>query len=163
MTEPNKHESYSIDDIAKLLLYRESMTLKKLQNLMYYTEAWYQALYEQNLIKDVEFEAWVNGPIIRQLQDKYEKHGWNLIPKPHISEIEHIILNDIASDLIESIWITYGVYDGIHLMVLAQQEPPHRNARSGIEGFEPSRNIICVNDMRKYYNKIYIGNEKQDI
>lgn len=43
----------------------------KLQKLVYYAQAWYLAIYGQSLF-DEDFEAWVHGPIIPSLYQKYK-------------------------------------------------------------------------------------------
>ncbi len=50
------------DDFSKLILSYGSFSHKKLQKLSYYVYSWYLTLYGEK-IADVNFEAWVHGPV----------------------------------------------------------------------------------------------------
>lgn len=145
-----------IFDVADFFLTKDSMTPKKLQKLSYYAEAWHQALLDKPLIHDESFQAWVHGPVVPKLYQKYKTYGWNPIEK---EENEDVIkkFDDDSLSILESVWKTYGDQDGNSLEALTHSEPPWRNARAGLDSRTNANNVIAVEDMKKYYKEIYIG------
>lgn len=141
----------SVLDVAKAFLSIESMTHKKLQKLCYYAQAWHLALYNRRLIKE-QFEAWIHGPVCPELYAEYKNYGWETIPK------EQVLPENITDEIMEFINIvysTYGGFDGDELEALTHLELPWREARKGLEEWEPSNNIISEETMKRYYKYIY--------
>lgn len=146
---------YSVFCIANWFLSKEAMTPKKLQKLCYYAQAWYLALYNEKLI-DTNFQAWVHGPVCPELYNRYRNYGWTLINQNDLSPCsESLQARDI--NLLESVWTTYGIYDGQQLESLTHSEAPWINARAGLGIWEQSQNIISDQDMKNFYLSIYIG------
>ena len=72
--EENK-KKITISDIADYFItknheYGDYITNLKLQKLVYYAQAWYLAFLDKPLF-DEDFEAWVHGPVNRDLYDRY--------------------------------------------------------------------------------------------
>lgn len=147
-------KQYSYKDISDWFLSKDSMTPKKLQKLTYYTEAWSNALYNQSIINDTKFEAWVHGPVSPKLYSDYRNYGWSEIEKKNSNED---IFELEALELLKSIWFTYGEKSANELEALTHSETPWRNAREGCSETESSNTIIDTKDMREYYKSIYIG------
>lgn len=68
------------DDVAAAVLVRTgSITTKKLQKLVYYSQAWHLAFHGRPLFDD-EIQAWVQGPVVRSLYEqhrtRYEVASW---------------------------------------------------------------------------------------
>lgn len=145
---------YSVLDVAKWFLSKESMTPKKIQKLSYYFEAWSNALFDCSLINDTVFEAWIHGPVSKKLYSEYKEYGWNDVPK---SGSVDYLFDEKALDLLESVWVTYGDKSANELEILTHSELPWINARKGISPEQQSNNEISKEDMRKYYKSIYIG------
>ena len=53
---------YSSQQIAERFLAHETMSAKKLQELVYYTQGWSNALLKKPII-DTDFQAWANGAV----------------------------------------------------------------------------------------------------
>lgn len=143
----------NIHDIAELFLMKESMTPKKLQKLLYYYKAWGLALYDEDLLPENEFEAWVHGPVSREIYDKYREYGWQKIDQAE-SDIQ---ITEKEEDLLESVWVTYGELSANELEALTHTEAPWRNVRLGFNDDERCFDAISNEDMRNYYKSIYIG------
>ena len=130
-------EQYDIGVVANWFLNKASMSHKKLQKLCYYTEAWHQALYNSTLIKNCHFEAWVHGPVCPELYETYKSYGWidipRLINKP---EIDHE-----TEEFLEIVYATYGEFSGHQLENITHDEAPWKEAREGLEEYEPSNSI----------------------
>ena len=82
-------EKYSVFDIANWFLNKMSVSPKKLQKLVYYSEAWSNALYDEELISDTVFEAWAHGPVSPELYQKYKEYGWKDISANELEALTH--------------------------------------------------------------------------
>ena len=141
----------TIFDVADWFLSKEAMTPKKLQKLCYYYKVWGLALYDEDLLPDSEFEAWVHGPVNPVLYGLYKNFFWNEIPQ---TEDNSIAFNKRELDLLESVWETYGELSANAIEVLTHREAPWRNARLGLDEFDSCRKIISHEDMKSYYRKL---------
>ena len=140
--------------VASWFLNREAMSHKKLQKLCYYTQAWNYALKDVPFM-DTEFEAWVHGPVSRQLYEKYGGSGFkDLTEDP---TIPLVVFSPEESEHLESVWMTYGNHTGNSLEALTHSEPPWINARRGCEDDARCSNVIDPEDMKRYYRSIYLG------
>lgn len=149
-------EMLTILEIADYFLSREEMTNKKLQKLCYYAQAWYLALYNRPLI-NTNFEAWVHGPVSRILYSKYKNFKAN--PIPQNIEYTPSFGEDILNHL-ETVFNTYGSFNGDQLEILTHSEEPWINARQGYEEWEPCNVEISQDIMKNYYWSIYEPEEK---
>lgn len=139
-----------VEDIANFFLTKEGITNKKLQKLCYYAQAWYYALYNQELFTE-KIEAWVHGPVIPELYNKYSNMGYNEIEKNN--QIPK--MDDNTRKFLDQIWNIYGDLDGDQLEALTHREDPWINARHGLDPKTPSNNIILLEDMGRYYREKY--------
>ena len=148
----------TIFDIADWFLSKEAMTPKKLQKLCYYYKAWGLALYNEDLLPDSKFEAWIHGPVNPALYQRYVNYYWQDIPqKKDNSSLFIEIEKEI--ELLNSIWATYGEMTANALEAQTHVETPWRNARIGLDEFDISKNVINNEDMKSYYSAIYRQNQ----
>ena len=149
---------YTVFQVAKWFLTHDSMTLKRLQKLCYYAQAWYYTLKGKKLM-DTDFEAWVHGPVSRDLWNKYR---FVYEQYRYMEDIESTSLSDEDDitdpddiELLELVWNTYGDLTGNALEALTHTEVPWINARAGAAPSEPCSNIISLESMKEYYQTIY--------
>ncbi len=140
----------SVFDVAKTFLSFESMTHKKLQKLCYYAQAWHIALFGEKLFNN-DFQAWIHGPVCRELYQEYKHYGWLKIPKCDIPKN----IDDEKLAFIRQIYDVYGEFTGNELEDITHQEEPWRKARGHLEICEPSYEVIKETDMKEYYLKLY--------
>ena len=145
-----------ICDVAEWFLQKENMSHKKLQKLCYYAQAWSYALREIPIATDTKFEAWVHGPVSYDLFKEYSGNGW----EPIAPEGRTLNFDATETDLLESVYLTYGGLSANELEALSHDEPPWRNAREGCAPGERCSNTIRINDMKKYYRSIYTGDDE---
>jgi uncharacterized phage-associated protein len=72
----------------------------KLQKLVYYAQAWHLAIHETALFEE-DFEAWVHGPVIPVLYQKYKQFSWQPIDENvslNLPENVKIFLDDISTE-----------------------------------------------------------------
>ena len=147
----------SIFDVANWFLSKESMTPKKLQKLCYYYKAWGLALYDEDLLPNYDFEAWVHGPVNPALYKKYVNFFWQDIPKK--KEDNSNLFNEKEIDLLESVWITYGKMSANALEAQTHVELPWKNARVGFNENENCKRKISNDDMKEFYRELYSQNQ----
>ena len=149
--------SATIFDVVNWMLAHEPMSHKKLQKLSYYYKAWGLALLDRDLIPDYEFQAWIHGPVNRELYDKYHDMGWS-----DINLDDSIIAYQFDSkekDMLDSIWETYGDKSANELEAMTHLEFPWQNARKGYGEWDRCENIISHEDMKSYYRDIYYSEQ----
>ena len=144
----------SILDVAKWFLAKEKMTHKKLQKLCYYAQAWSYAIQPEPLTNAV-FEAWVHGPVCREIYEQYRDYGFDYIP-----QVENPpVFSPDEEDFLGSVWLTYGANTANALEALTHTELPWQTARAGLRPDEPSNRPIAPDVMRTFYRSIYIGGD----
>ncbi|MBU5439318.1 DUF4065 domain-containing protein [Tissierella sp. MSJ-40] len=145
------HKEISVFDVASTLLTFEKMTNKKLQKLCYYAQAWHLAVFKEPLFGE-KFEAWVHGPVCRELYGVYKVYGWNDITQSHMGSV---ICDEEKLEFLEMIHDTYEDFDGDELEALTHSELPWQEARKGLEEWEPSNELISEETMKTFYWNIY--------
>lgn len=128
----------------------KSLTNKKLQKLLYYTQAWHLAFKKEALFEE-QIEAWVHGPAVRSVYQKYKSYGSLAIT--HYEKVDLGKVDDFARDLILEIWRIYGKYDGDYLEELTHREQPWLEARGNLEEHENSSNVISHEIMENFYKE----------
>lgn len=117
----------------------------KLQKLVYYAQAWHIALYNESLFEE-DFQAWVHGPVIPSLYQKYKSFGWQPISKdanPELPEEVRQFLGEVTEE--------YFACDGYELEQMTHAEDPWNLARGGLPADAPSNEIIEKKWMKEYY------------
>jgi uncharacterized phage-associated protein len=129
---------------------KEPITNKKLQKLVYYAQAWSLVLNNEKLFSD-PIEAWVHGPAIRSLYDRYKKFGFNPIKED--SEVNETDIPKDVKKVLDSVWGVYGKMDADYLELLTHSEDPWQEARKGLQFDESSGNEISLEVMKNYYSR----------
>ncbi|BAY33672.1 putative prophage protein [Nostoc carneum NIES-2107] len=117
----------------------------KLQKLVYYAQAWHLALHETPLFPE-DFQAWVHGPVIPSLYQKYKNFGWQPIledASPKLPPEIQDFLNEVAQE--------YFSCDGYELEQMTHVEAPWNLARGNLAPDAPSNAIIQKEWMKEYY------------
>lgn len=146
---------YNIQDIINWFLSRQAMSPKKLQKMLYYAYAWTLTLMNENedelntRLFDAKFEAWVHGPVVKSVYDKYKENGSQEIPK--LDTIYEMKDNDEIVDILEQVMDIYGGFNGNQLENITHQEEPWKNARKDLQPYEATNNVIPDKDMFRYY------------
>ena len=137
--------------LSLLMLSFGSMSNKKLQKICYYVYSWYLAIYGKK-IADIQFEAWVHGPVSKEIYNLYKKYGWNDIPyyEGFLAVDEEII------DFAEGIWGFYGKYSADELEEISHNELPWTKARIGYSKYESSDRVLKDSDIYNYYKEKYL-------
>lgn len=144
--------TYRIVDIANWFLHKGNgkMEQKKLQKLCYYAQAW-GLVFIGKKICDCEFEAWVHGPVSRELWYDLKSYGYANIEKSHFDSIAKPIDDSETKAVLEDVWATYGGFTGFQLEMLTHSETPWIKARGETPKDAPSNNCIDINVMKDFY------------
>lgn len=133
----------SIESLTNVILSMcNDVSNKKLQKLSYYVYAWYLAIYGVK-IADMQFEAWVHGPVCRKLYLKYRHYGWSVIPQYR----GFVLVDDEKIRFIEGVLKEYGSYSADELERMTHKEAPWLNARN-----EYGNAIIPDIAIKEYYS-----------
>ena len=142
----------TVFDVADWFLSKESMEHKKLQKLCYYAQSWHCALQGKSLFLDV-IEAWVHGPVVPTLYQKYKSYGWQKIPQVKFDERR---LSNTVLEVLDAVYSTYGNFSGEQLEALTHSETPWQKARGlKLNPYEICTNPIACEDMKEFYLKLY--------
>ncbi len=96
-----------VDDVADAVLSAAGpMTAKKLEKLVYYSQAWHLAWHRRPLFPET-IEAWALGPVIRHLYDqhrhRYQVREWRSGDKSRLTDDENRTVSWVVA--------TYGAPD----------------------------------------------------
>ncbi len=137
------------------------MSHLKLQKLLYYTQAYHLAYFDTDLIPE-NFEAWVHGPVCREvyntLRDKsilYSDVGFSGEHNP-----EDILSNSLTTDqmaLIVDVNNELSTWSGIELETSTHSELPWISARTGLSPEAKSTTLISKDLMYEFYKKELYG------
>lgn len=103
----------------------EPLSNMKLQKMLYYEQGYHLAYFDSPLFPD-NFEAWLYGPVVPRVYDKFKSYGNGLIP-PGRGAAELALTGD-ERNLFEQVFHVYSAYSAIGLMRLTHKEAPWRNA-----------------------------------
>ena len=163
----------NIKDMARYTILRliqngDTICPLKLQKILYYMQAWHMVYFGRNntLFDDIP-EAWVNGPVYRNVYETYKS-----IPmyeqiqltffKIASSEDMHnemrklyesLSITEKQNEFIESIYRHYGTMSHDRLVYLTHSQRPWNNARKGLNAFEYTNEKIDLDDMFQYYSQ----------
>lgn len=139
---------------------RHDMTNKKLQKLLFYTQAWSLVLNNRKIIND-QFEAWIHGAAIPSVYGRYKKFGFSEITEDYdTNEFESLTEPEIQ--LLDEVWDVYGKYDPDYLEELNHSEMPWQKARQNTSPLEASQAKISEVDMKSYYAEKLQKTKAQD-
>ena len=132
-----------------------SITNKKLQKVLYYSQAWSLALRGVPLFED-PIEAWIHGPVVPKVYHHYKKSGFGPISiKPVTSSLSLEI-----QEFLDEVWRVYGKYDAEYLEILSHSEAPWILARGNIEADKACDNVISHESMRSFYSALDNGKKQ---
>lgn len=155
-------------DIAKYLIAKSDnvgdlITNKKLQKLLYYIKAWGLVYFKDGIIED-SFEAWVHGPVCRDVYSEYKKFGYSPLKieynglssseyiKNFEKENENTEVDRDKIELINAVFGKYSVHSSLELELLSHSETPWIEAREGLSPIETGNNIISEDAMLSFYS-----------
>lgn len=132
-------------DVAAYILERRGpMTTMKLQELVYYSQAW-STVWDDNVLFNEAIEAWKNGPVVRELWQQTRGQF-------RVSEVvggNPMVLTPEQRNTIDSVLNFYGDKDAQWLSDLTHLEAPWREAYA-----LGQNSVISPETLVEYYSTI---------
>lgn len=146
-----------VKNIANFYLSKSGMTHKKLQKIVYYAVAWNYTINKSFFSNtQIDFEAWVHGPVNRELYSEYREYGYNEIEQVELDSRVEFSHEEVR--VLEMVWEVYGDKTGNLLETLTHQEDPWINQRVGLGETESSNRKILFKDIKEFYSR-YLSEE----
>ena len=144
--------AYPVAQIANLLLLYsadnggELMTNMKLQKMLYYQQGFHLAYFGLPLF-DEDIEAWMYGPVVPSMYEKYKGNGRKGIEPDRTLDFTFEQKNEQA--LFNEVCKVYGAYSAIGLMNMTHGEMPWKSTPTG----EGTGHIIPKEKMQSFFKK----------
>ena len=155
-----------IKDFARYIVYffnssGSLITNKKLQKLLFYTQAWHLVYFDGNQFFKETPEAWVHGAVYPSVYHQYKKFKAKPITFDNGIERDQLQaffdsfkFSNEQKEFIESVLITYGKKEAFELELLNHREKPWLEAREGLEDYDISTKPISIATMKTYYSDL---------
>ena len=136
--------------IAKM----EDITPLALQKILYYIQGFSTYFFDNPIFND-NAEAWVHGPVYREIYDRFSYYRYNPISKNEFESYNEIdSLSEKELKLIDSVINNFGVYSGKTLEKMTHITIPWEEGRKELSEEEYSSNIIDTDTMKDYFTNI---------
>lgn len=148
----SKNNSSKIDIAIKYLLNQcEDITPLALQKALYYIQEFYYAFYNTFLFTE-ECEAWVHGPVYREVYFKYRDYRFDPIAKSQY--FDDLVLNSSKKAIFDGVIHNFCCYSGKVLEQFTHNETPWLVARGDLLLTEPSERIISHDTIGDYFKVV---------
>lgn len=130
------------------------LNVLKLHKLMYYVQAWHLA-FGRGQFFNGRFQAWVHGPVSRDLYDRY-KDVKNMYSPVDLADIQPDFdpnhkLSSHERAHVDAVLDVYASFTGDQLEDMTHQEEPWLQARAGVPASSRSENYLSDDIMRTFY------------
>ena len=147
--------------ISYIFAHLKEVTPLTLQKLLYYIQGIYYTKYDK-LIFPEKCEAWVHGPVYRNVYELFKNFQYSPIEDARFSLVEGMAqeINNNEKEIIDLVLETFGIFSGKVLEEITHEELPWLNARKGYLDNEPSSEIISIQSIKDYFCSL---NDRFDI
>lgn len=123
--------------------------------LLYYIQGNYAAIYDKPLF-DAPSEAWVHGPVYRNVYNLFRDFKYNPIDDDRFVPLKEsaLPLTPEAKEVVDRVLDTFGMYSGKVLESITHKEAPWLDARKGFLPDETSHAEISLDAMKSYFKKV---------
>lgn len=126
------------------------MSTFKLHKLLYYCQVWYMAWNDGNPLFQEDFEAWVNGPVVREVFNLH-KGAYDV----NVSDFKEYFISlreeDRCKSCIDKVLLYYKNKDSVDLVLMTHREKPWKDVRNTLSPSDLSIKIISKNSIYEYY------------
>ncbi len=151
LNENSKVES-KLELIIQYLLYKcEDITPLALQKSLYYVQGFYYAFTGQFLF-DEDCEAWVHGPVFRNVYAEYSSYRFDPIKK--VDKFDESVFTTTEKLILDSIIKHFCCYSGKTLEKFTHQEKPWVEIRDGLPVDAHSKQIIPKQLIGEYFSAV---------
>ena len=148
----SKTDSSKIDIAIKYLLNQcEDITPLALQKALYYIQGFYYAFFNTFLFVE-ECEAWVHGPVYREIYFRYRDYHFDPIAENNI--FDDSVLTASEKAVFDSVVNNLCCYSGKILEQFTHNETPWLDARGDLPLTLPSERIISRDFIGAYFTAV---------
>ena len=138
-----------IDLVTEYLLNQcKDITPLSLQKALYYTQGFFYAFYQSYIFSD-ECEAWIHGPVYRDIYLKYRKYQYDTIGI--VDEFDSSVFTSSEIAILDSIIKNFCCYSGKMLECFTHSETPWLATRGALSEDESSNRIIEKSKIGDYF------------
>ena len=162
----NKADLNKMSDYVILFCQNMGVTISplKLQKLLYYIQSWHIAKFEKETLFNTLPEAWVNGPVYREVYDVFKASFFrNENIYTNLDEVtlsnslqaskESLNLSVLQFELIDAVLVAYSKLSDERLVLMTHSEEPWTEARAGLSPIQRSDNKLSIETIYKYFNR----------
>lgn len=133
----------------------EEVTPLMLQKILYFIQGLSYAVNHRPMFYE-ECEAWVHGPVYREVYDMFKDFKYNPIDDARFALFESIKdqLSIEDKQIIDLVSNTFGMYSGKMLEKITHKEDPWKIARKGYSDNIISHNVLSKQLIKDYYQTI---------
>lgn len=144
-----------IEVVTRYILCKSSdITPMALQKLLYYAQAFFHALFREDLFTD-DCQAWAYGPVYPDVYYRYRGYGYNPIDMPTEdlnADLDELTVREI--ELIDAVIGAFGQYSGTVLSQITHSERPWIEARGTLQPTDRSVTVINRSSINDYFDAI---------
>ncbi len=159
-TSPDRKQ----DTVISYVLFKcGDITPMALQKTLYYIQGFYYAFYNVFIFEE-DCQAWVHGPVFREVYNKYKDYHFDPIKRPPSFNTSLLSVDEKA--VCDGVINSMCRYSGKILEEFTHIEKPWLDARRDIPADEPSDKIISkqiIGDYFKFIKKKYNMRSPSDI
>ncbi|UNC91299.1 type II TA system antitoxin MqsA family protein [Candidatus Contubernalis alkaliaceticus] len=141
-----------VDEVTDYLLFKcEDITPLALQKALYYVQGLYYA-FMGNFLFEEDCEAWVHGPVYRDIYNRYSSYRFDPIEGEKDFDIS--VFTDAEKAIIDSVVQYFCCYSGKILECFTHSEMPWLKTRGNLPVEAQSNRIISKEMIAEYFTAV---------
>ncbi len=149
------YSTQKIEIVTRYFLRKvNDITPLALQKILYYAQAFFYALFHEELFPDV-CQAWIHGPVYPDVYYKYREYGYDPIEQPPFEledNFSELTIREI--ELLDAIISAFGCYSGSILEKMTHHEKPWQEARGNLLPTDRSVTEIKKDTIHEYFQQV---------
>jgi len=151
----------NIDTVVDYLICKcEDITPLALQKALYYIQGFYYAFFEKFIFTN-DCEAWVHGPVYREIYDRYSSYKFDPIDSPGECDEKTLTVNEKA--IIDSVIKNLCCFSGKTLEKFTHSEQPWLQTRGDLPASVSCDRIITKDLIGRYFVEVKKHYDMMDI
>ncbi len=134
----------------------------KLQKLLYYIQSWHLVFFDKHPLFKDQPEAWVNGPVYREIYNDFKPYSYFDIILPfeesnkesYQKSLDKLDLSIEQKKYMQSVLGHYGNKAPDELVLRTHRERPWNEARKDCDLLDYSDEVITHEMMYNYYSNL---------
>lgn len=151
LKEYNNEEKIYV--VARYLLRKAvDITPLALQKLLYFSQAFYEAIFGTELFSN-RCQAWAYGPVYPEIYNAYKAYSGDPIGRPQdMEQAEQLTTKEVS--LLDAVVNTFGSCSGLVLSKITHSERPWIEARGNLHPEDKSTTVIDPDVIRSYFREV---------